>query len=389
MIPFIKIRHTDDTGTVRDITNFVNFNQKRGLQMKTTTCDFTLRIDSPVAANVLFNPDGSLIFSEMDTVEVWLKSDEVINTATDTPLITGNIQKMSTGYEEKSRVLRIGITDKTVLLLSRMFPTFSVSGTQDQADELIRFVVKHISDSGNQQYSITTNNVASTKSDGNAFKTITYGTDWKPAYDTIAELSQPEFTGDDRAYIFYVDANNDLHWFYPSQSNPIALTEGTDKILKMNLEYSTRDMVNMVIFKCGTDKSGNAIYDYYFDPSIDSSELRMQYQNWQSITEDMQSATDPFDWAGSNDDQIRTEAKKRGKAKAQVICQAFGNPRWKGTIQMKGNTSFTAGDLLSLTSTSYGLKAEKVRVHDVIHNIDKNGWTTTLEIDQDAKAITS
>lgn len=56
---------------------------------------------------------------------------------------------------------------------------------------------------------------------------------------------------------------------------------------------------------------------------------------------------------------------------------------------MKGNTSFTAGDLLSLTSTSYGLKAEKVRVHDVIHNIDKNGWTTTLEIDQDAKAITS
>lgn len=387
MIPFFKIIHVDSNDIERDITQMVDINQKRGLKSKQTTVDFNLRIDSPQATS-FYNPDGSLIFNENDIIKLWIKKNQTIDTSSDTPIITANIQKLSVKYENKSRMLKVSGADKTALLLNKMLPAYSDT-SRNTADAVIKWVVKWATDLGNKNYAVTTTNVASAKHDSSAFDTINYSTDWKSAYDIVAELSQPQYTGDDRSFIFWVDEDNDLHWIYPSQSVDTTLEEGKDQILKIDLDYSTRDMVNMVVFKCGTDKNGNAIYWYYFDVSTKSSKLIMRYENWEEITQDMQSSVDPFDWDAATNDEVRTEAKNRGTAKAQALVNAFGNPRWKGTITLKGTLNFTAGNLIEFTSSSYGLNAEKLRIYDVIHNVNKNGWTTVLEVDQDMKAIES
>ncbi|MHA1852290.1 MAG: hypothetical protein ACTSUF_02160 [Candidatus Heimdallarchaeaceae archaeon] len=385
MIPFIKVVHIDKFGVERDLTQLLDLTQKRGLQAKQTTLKFRLRVDSP-QSTFFYNPDGTLIFNENDVIKFWLKKNSTINTSTDTPLIIANIEKLSFRYEEKQRVLEITGADKTALLLNKMFPAYS-STTRNTADAIIKWVIEQVADLGNKNYAITTTNVATTKHDGSPFKTIIYGTDWKRAYDIISELSQPQYTGDDRAYIFWVDEDNDLHWIYPSQTIDTTLAEGSNQIIKFDLEYSTRDMVNMIVFKCGTDKNGNAIYWYYFDTSTKSSKLVMRYENWEEITQDMQSATDPFDWSSATNDEVREEAKNRGTAKAQDIIHAYGNPRWKGNITLKGTLSYTAGNLIEFSSTSLGLNKEKLRIYDVVHNITKKGWTTTLEVDQDPEAI--
>ena len=59
--------------------------------------------------------------------------------------------------------------------------------------------------------------VATTKSNGSPFIDTTYSAVYKPVYEVIEELSQVQYTGDTRPFIFWMDANNMLHWVYPSQ----------------------------------------------------------------------------------------------------------------------------------------------------------------------------
>ena len=76
-----------------------------------------------------------------------------------------------------------------------------------------------------------------------------------------------------------------------------------------------------------------------------------------------------------------------GKNRARRLTQSKANPRWKGSITLRGE-KFSIGELIQFNSTDHGILDAKVRIKDIQHSIDKSGWTTILSVEEDALEIT-
>ena len=61
--------------------------------------------------------------------------------------------------------------------------------------------------------------------------------------------------------------------------------------------------------------------------------------------------------------------------------------RYKGMIERKGEIS-TVGNLIKITNKVTGQYQELVRIIDVRDVVNKTGWFTTLELEQDPAVIT-
>ena len=295
-----------------------------------------------------------------------------------------------------------------------------VGQLRDTVPNIIKNIVGQISDKGDGTNDITTNNVATTNAGGGSFPTITYAQNFKPVVEWISELSQPDFTGDDRAYMFYVDKDNDLHWFYPTQTTSASIVEGTDEIYSINLSRNNNKIVNMVIFNAGTDCNGNGILWYTWDKTTKSSTLKMKYVSMTDIAKMMfddeiaagnlaesSSGTIPYkgklyyltsssgttswneSYSSESDykNKFRERAKALGEARGQKIVQRLGKLTWSGGVEVKGTTGCVAGDLLSCTFPTLGLTNYKLRIVDVQHTFGTNGWITTFQLEEDEEAI--
>jgi len=68
----------------------------------------------------------------------------------------------------------------------------------------------------------------------------------------------------------------------------------------------------------------------------------------------------------------------------------------KQLLLLKGNNDYTTGDFISLTSLSDSLDqqtaarvptTQKLRISEITHQLDKKGWITTLQLQEDESAI--
>lgn len=221
MIPFIKLLHTDADGVETDLTKYIiNLQINKGSEATKNSVNIELQ-----------NHNGELTTGGVNEVDFQINNSSLIlyldwqPITTQDPVISATLSSIEYPQDEKYR-LKLKATDKTGLLLSKLWAEAITESEGLNASQVIINIIGHLNDlDGTTSNDLTTTHVATTKHDGTALTTnISISKIWKPGYEWLNELSGTEYTGDDRVYVYYVDANNDLHWQYPEQKPVTTLT---------------------------------------------------------------------------------------------------------------------------------------------------------------------
>ena len=254
---------------------------------------------------------------------------------------------------------------------------------------------------------------------------------WKPIYEWIEELSQleninttTELTGDyvyGQPFYFWVDENNKFHWVETNNvENEEIIIGTTENVYNTKLNKSVFDVNNFIVFRGGEDFYGNGTLDYYIDPSTNVSQKKMRVIAMIDIAKNLIQkeiaegnlvavADGAFTFGGNRYDRngevtpewtttsytsdsdyntsLRVEIKKRGETRARNLVNKLSSARYKGTVEKKGIIT-TVGSLIKYTDKRVGILNEKIRVTSVRDNVTKDGWFTTLNLEQDSIAIT-
>jgi len=278
------------------------------------------------------------------------------------------------------------------------------------------------------------------------FPTTVISKTWKPVFEWFGELIQTEYTnysdetgiGDspfyDRAFLFYIDENNNANFLPADQDVDLDLELGSDDFRSFNLTRSVFDSINFVVYNCGTDMYGNGVLWYYYDESSDLSSLKMRYQPFTNVldelvkkdieinsTRDTSSTPDVLkqfpasyspaitswgfkeeqnSWENLRGETLTTEltsnsdyndglrkaAKWVGYNSAVKLTLGLAGLRYKGSLALEGR-NIRPGDLVRVTNRYTGINEQLLRVIQVSHNINRNGWETVIECEEDEKVI--
>lgn len=400
-------------------------------------------------------------------------------------LLIGELKDIEVELSNKKRTIKLSLVDRTYTLLNRIWgkayeadDTNAPNGAGWTAPEIIQDVIRNVTDSSPKEAtqlftSTGTTGVASglyeidarlesdgsgtgyiedtrpsqgtadtdtslfPSSDNTKFPFISIGKSFKPAYEWINDLSSIKYcntyTEQDtatssitlvvqRAMRYYVDEKNRFHWFYPTNTPTVSMTEGTTtaispdtsahKIIKIKGKKSVFDVVNFVIFRAGVDMNGAQILGYEFDPS--AAELKPTYRPFVKIADDMKSedikagnltrsstgdapyidypagypvtpAWDSEKRSVANDSGYNTNfrevAQKRGQSRARDIIFNRSKPRWKIAVTLQGENLVPA-DLVTFNSSTFGI-SDNLRIDEIKHSLNKNGWQTVINIIED------
>jgi hypothetical protein len=327
---------------------------------------------------------GNIRFKLGETISAYLKEDP-IDTSNSAHLVSSYaITKITPNISNDSVKITIDAMDKTSQLLSK-------SGAKNyygSAPVMIRDIMKNWASEINADLD-TDGGYITTTPGGTATSFIvkSYPYTYKPIFDAVNELSQKDYTGDDNAYIYWVDSSNNFHWEYPGNTVATALVEGAGNIKDIDIEKSEQDEVNMIIYNAGKDKEGNSILWYKFNILTKSGTLKIAYYDWSEITTNMQlPGYTEINWSSATNNEVRDYAKVIGAAK----CDKIFTERplvWKGTIRLSGTRSIARGTLVSLTSHKFGdwgnESTTNFRVVDVAQSVSSRGWWTTITLEEE------
>lgn len=276
------------------------------------------------------------------------------------------------------------------------------------------------------------------------FPIISIAKVYKPIYEWIDDLSTLEATNNfdgrdtslptdsqdnpvqNRKMKYFVDKNNNFRWFYPDNDVDYTIMIGSvtsiqDDIKNYSLTKTTFDVVNFVIYNGGQDLYGAGTLNYFFDKATTAKNLLNKYKAYNDIGiilaqqelnagNLVSNTSGVFTYQGNrynadtygfttswgvittgytNDDynqSFRDEIDRRCRQKALELVNRRSNPRWKGSITIKGR-DFIAGELIELTSRVHGINGNKVRIQSLSHQFNRNGWTTTIEVEEDDEPI--
>lgn len=265
---------------------------------------------------------------------------------------------------------------------------------------------------------------------------------WKALFEWFGDVAQNTYTNYynevipggtifyGRAFLFWVDENNAMHFIPADNTVDRTLDVGEEQLRNWRIEKAVFDSVNFVVYNCGQDMYGNAIIYYWFDQTANVQGLKMRYQPMTQISEMMikddrtvnparstastpdilrqfPSAYPVSNWSFKNasnawrsynnqserttlasnaeyNDSLREAAKWQGLGEAQRITARRSGLRYRGQIALKG-TILSPGDLVQITNTRTGINQQKLRVLEVTHNITANTWETTIDVEEDER----
>jgi len=237
-----------------------------------------------------------------DMVQIKAFNGSASATETDDLLIFGQITGFNHNAGESGARMSFNGTNITENILSGFaLGTYSVTDTTNTVPEIILNIINNrlnfgpvtaekkvyaaldtqpISDPGLGISNLTggSGNVVSTKSDGTAFKEITYAKAWQPIYRILEDLAQTSSTGDNDAgtYIFYVKPTpvlpiyidkiglnyiNELVFKPVSQTVSQTITRGVE-YSDIKVSHNNNDVVNVLIIKPGVDCNGVGLTTY-------------------------------------------------------------------------------------------------------------------------------
>jgi len=303
-------------------------------------------------------------------------------------------------------------------------------------------LTKNIITSGND-YEISNGFIQDTRPDATDFPNISFSQIKKPIADSISKVSQVEYTNTEpelssgsvvkRTMRYFIDRDNRFHWYLPDDTPEHIMKVGvTDAISpdekgyviqNIDLTNSVDDTINFIKYKCGEDMENEQITGFSYASFSGSPERKDSLRVWEDIAvgmkqseaiegnivlqtgviyaypttydplpngEDYPSFDSTQDTVPTSDSEYNTIFKREAKIKANSrsgdIFRKAANPKWKGTIQVRGYR-FTVGDLIQLTSQPHGIKDIKVRINTIAHQFVAGGWTTQLTVEEDEPVV--
>ena len=253
MIPFCKVFHIDNANNISNLSGrIISLTVDKGADATKNSCTIELQ-NIPGQVNITpeikysvgdlnnqnFVIDQSTIVIYLDWSPIPLDSNGF---PTIDPIISAFVSSVDFPQDTSGKYkIKIKGTDKTGLFLSKIWAFDYTNSANKNAPEIIINLCGHLDGLSNNatKYingTLTTNNVALTKKDGTAFpRPVNISKIWKPGYEWLNEISTPQYTGEDMTYTYFVDANNDLHWNYPYNKDPINLT--SDMTMLDNIMY--------------------------------------------------------------------------------------------------------------------------------------------------------
>lgn len=431
------IRWVDPSGTTRTLTDVQKVNARKGTDIKHNTMEFTLQNNSSVSRSYVEN--NTVLFSPEQDVEFYCAYDDgTLGSLVDPSnlVFSGRVVEFEGSVDDAKTPLKVVCSDSSFIVLNKNW----VGSETDTPPELIKGIIGFVNDSvtsvGKRVSAELTSSggeIAALDSDDNAFSDYSISKVFKPAYEVIQELSQPDATGDPAPYRFHVDRNNVFHWFYPDDSvehvmiegetgapnevsyqHPIsgALEEVTDsnshKILNFKLKKAVYDVTNFIIYKAGQDLNDVQILDFKFDSTSGSPVTKDAYRSWEDISRGLKRAEEETgnlsldkndeysivnssgttswgeSYSSSSDynDKFVARCKLIAASRAEALFQKTGSPRYKGKIELQGRNLYDANDALFFVSAREGIRTF-LRVSDVQHNVSDDGWFTTLQVEEE------
>jgi hypothetical protein len=277
-------------GTPEDLTDAVDWNFKKGVGGKTATFEVNLKNNWKDYIAVAGSRIGEVKIQADDIIKVYADVNPITKTSGQL-IMVGNVMSYEGKIDSKKRTIKIKCSDYSQLILNKIPPQgkFKAS-TGATASSIVVDIVKQISQDENtpgvDSFNIDTTNVATTRSNSSAFPNIDAAKMMKPAYEWLNDMSQIENTNsvaeqtpggtliDTKSYIWYVDENNKLFWFFPDDTSTVTLTHGITPIYNIKLKQDIFDVINMVIIRGGKDKAGSGITWYHYDSTSKQTELR-------------------------------------------------------------------------------------------------------------------
>jgi hypothetical protein len=342
--------------------------------------------------NERFVTDGAPIFPEETTFKIYATESGSVTTSGTSDLL-GTYILLNYELMPVEGKIKLILGDKTYNMLSRITVVRDSTRT---APELIENIVQQINEDGVTTTPITTD-IASTRSDGTAFPTVNYSVVYENGYGAVDELSQPEYTGDDLPYIFWFDEEDTFHWQYPDQTvQATTLTYGKDPVITMKNERSESQSISMVIYNAGEDLDGNDRINFQLDPEASSVKNKISYQPMTDISGLVrQQVKEDFSLADTDNSTIlgvltNTEFIERldtvAKARSFRIFDNVGKGLWQTTIEAIGQ-KYAINGLYEVKAPNTGFSKKNQRMQRIVHNFNKDGWNTRLELEQDPARV--
>ena len=275
-------------------------------------------------------------------------------------------------------------------------------------------------------------------SDGNyvyQFPKLQYYETYKTLYSHLDVLSGPSYTYDRLAgaYITYVTNNNVLHWEPKKTIVDRLALESETSTTTVNREI--RDVINAIIINVGNDVKHRGILALSYNTTsmmkygakwkyITRTNISEQVKNDQKIKSGvsyndkdnfpesypvyvqvpgessiLDSDTGSPIWSyplGASinsdlefNDYIRKVSREMGKDYGRDYTAHNSNPRFFINMKLdEGSNEFRVGDFIEVEVPSLnweGLESIKLRVQEIKHSIDSNGWGTQLVLEEDTE----
>lgn len=431
----VKILHypkeTENTwsATSTEILNTIDLQSNNNIETKSDTFQFQLYAESTINIHTYGLDDKFEVFAKNfaegeDITEI----DTENNNEFDATFIYSGVLnnwRHDTG-EDGTRQLIIQGASFSERLLKTALPAGYISegATIHNTPTIIQNLLEIVNDNsgGKNIYWDPTN--PPLNSEGNAFKTISYATQYKPVYQHIMDLSQDKYTGDG-AYYFYIRSDhsgNYLHW----QKRDSVVISGTiienQHFVLPKVEYGVWDAVNYLIINAGQDPKGNGITTYAVDiPSLGEIGMRSKYipidaaealhqveqqGNRASFgsesrfpisypyTTKFEDPDFPQEVLADESEYLswfRRAAKFIAEKKGNEYINKYKYARYKMKAEAPyGEKLLVLGEVYKINSPTVGFVGSRqpnLRLVDIINHINDDGWVTEYSFEQDWEAV--
>lgn len=363
------IKWTDANGTESVIRDAIDVRVTINTEAESDSAEILL----PYRNYVL---NGDINFTTGESLAIYMKNDGLLDSENldSTDLIfTATIEDFE--RQMSSGILKLICVNLTYELLSSLFN----QNVTAKPNEIVELVIQNASADGVNQVTTSTN-IQSLKSDGTDFEDIEYVSAWNSSYDCISELAGTGNTGDDQTYIFWFDADGTFNWIYPPsdvETLEISYGDGIKDIKHTKDDITT---VAMVIYNAGPDLNGTDTYGFKYNNFAENIKGAVKYYPMTDISKLLVAS----DYSTDNNEFI-AEQKRLAEIEADAVINKYSGGVDKTTCTLTGR-QINISKLHKVSSPMFPEK--ELRLIRVVHTFNRNGWSTKLELEEDATETT-
>jgi len=365
------VRWTQTNGTVETIS-VLSMRVTLNKDAKTNSAELIL----PKRGNIV---DGNIRFIPGQVIQIYAKNGLITTPDVADLIMTCKILNLDLNPDDNT--IKLTCSDYTYDLLSTLFTRDITQSLSLNSSEIVSKIVQENASAGITQNTLSTN-IVTTNHLGGAFPNVDFVSVWKTSFDCISELSQPQYTADDRTYLFWFDPDGTFNWTYPTNTvESLELEFGTMQIISLDHSRAEAETINMIIYDAGTDLNDDPILDFELRANAGSIKGSTRYLPMTKIAPELKRS-----WGGTDNAEFVAAVKKQAIAKCAAIFTKTGEGLNQATVNIRGQKV----NLAKLYGVKSDMKSrETLRLDRVVHTMSRMGWQTRLELQTDPTELTT